>query len=373
MIYFHIPFCKQACHYCNFHFSTSLRHRDVMTDALLKELKMRSGYLEGEPVSSIYFGGGTPSLLPVKDIERIIAAIFKDFEVLPGAEITLEANPDDLSTEWLNDLRNYTPVNRLSIGIQSFHDADLEWMNRAHNAGHARKSLAMAQKAGFEDLTIDLIYGSPTTSDEQWAENLYIAFDHGIPHLSCYCLTVEEGTALHHFVQKGKSLPVDEERAARQFEYLMDQSAKAGYEQYEISNFAFPGRHARHNSNYWLGTNYLGIGPAAHSFNGVSRQWNVANNARYINGVEEGQLVFEQEQLTPDQRFNEYVMTMLRTHWGCRMERLKELHEAGAAVFEQQASSYISKGEMELQEGAYRLTPQGRLLADRIAMELFVG
>lgn len=343
-----------------------------MTEALLGELGLRSGYLLPAPVSTIYFGGGTPSLLPIADLERLLSAIQKQFGWHSDAEITLEANPDDITKEWLSDLKKYTPVNRLSIGIQSFQEADLSWMNRAHTARHARQCLELALGAGFEDLTIDLIYGSPTTTDAFWEENLEIAGEYGIPHLSCYCLTVEEGTALHHHVQKGKKAAVEEERAAHQFEYLMDWADKKGYEQYEISNFALPGRYARHNSNYWRGEHYLGLGPSAHSFNGLSRQWNVANNALYIKGVQESDLQFEQEQLSQEQQFNEYVMTMLRTQWGCAKVRLQELHPEGATRLEAAALVYLSNGWMVEQQGCYQLTKAGRLLADRIAMELFI-
>lgn len=371
-IYLHIPFCKKACHYCNFHFSTSLKHRDEMTGAILRELDIRKGYLDGQSLSSIYFGGGTPSLLPVKEIEQILDAIHKQYQVLPDAEITLEANPDDMTLEWLRDLKNYTPVNRLSIGIQSFSEDDLRWMNRAHHARQGREAIEMAQDVGFTNLTIDLIYGSPTTEDSQWAENLRIALAYGVPHLSCYCLTVEEGTALHHFVKKGTSPPVDEERAARQFEYLMETMEQHGYEQYEISNFALPGCYARHNSSYWKGDHYLGVGPAAHSFNGVSRQWNVANNALYINGVDSGELQFETEVLSAVQRYNEYVMTMLRTQWGCTGDRLEALRSGGKKEFLKTAERFILSGDMVFANNTFTLTKQGRLLADRIAMELFV-
>lgn len=370
-IYLHIPFCKKACHYCNFHFSTSLKHRESMTDAILKELEIRRDYLASQQVSSIYFGGGTPSILPVKEIETLIAAIFRQHVVTADAEITLEANPDDMAPQWLNDLRNYTPVNRLSIGIQSFSDEDLQWMNRAHEARQGRDAIEFAQKSGFDNLTIDLIYGSPTTDDRQWHENLQIAMDYNVPHLSCYCLTVEEGTALDNFVKKGKSKPVDEESAARQFEYLIETAENRGYEQYEISNFALLGRHAVHNSNYWLGEHYLGVGPAAHSFNGHSRQWNIANNALYIKGLEESALNFETEFLSPVQRFNEYIMTMLRTHWGCRESRMEDILPGSSAQFRLAAQKYMQNGEMDFRDDHYVLTASGKLLADRIAMELF--
>jgi oxygen-independent coproporphyrinogen III oxidase len=370
-IYFHIPFCKQACHYCNFHFSTSLRHREAMTTAMLAELDLQRAYLGSAAIESVYFGGGTPSLLTINELVLFFEKINQLYTLLPDAEITLEANPDDLTAEWLADLRRYTPVSRLSIGIQSFSDADLRWMNRAHTADHARRCIDVAQSAGFDQLTIDLIYGSPTTSDEQWADNLRIALAHGVPHLSCYCLTVEEGTALGTRVRKGRQQPVDEEQAARQLEYLMTTTEAAGYEQYEISNFARDGQYARHNSNYWRGVPYLGIGPSAHSYDGTSRQWNVANNALYINELSAQKLPFEREEISPPQRYNEYVMTMLRTTWGCSAAHLHHMGQAYATHFERGVQRHIEAGWVTHEADAYRLTRAGRLLADYVAADLF--
>lgn len=371
-IYLHIPFCKQACHYCNFHFSTSLRSKDEMVTAIVRELDIRRDYLAAADISSIYFGGGTPSLLALGDLERIFEKIHRIHNVLPNAEITLEANPDDLDADKLRDLRMHTPVNRLSIGIQSFRDEDLTWMNRAHNAVHAQACLRAAAAAGFDDLTIDLIYGAPTTTDAQWQENLSIAFDYGVPHLSCYCLTVEEGTALGTFVRKGQQPPVDEAKAARQFEYLLDASAERGYEHYEISNFAQPGRYARHNSSYWMGEHYLGVGPSAHSFNGISRQWNIANNALYMKSLAGGSIPFDIEMLTPVQRYNEYVMTALRTKWGVDRNRISAMGERFAGYFEQEVRRFLVNGTVEQIDDHYTLTRTGKLLADGIAAELFM-
>jgi len=370
-LYLHIPFCKQACHYCNFHFSTTLRSKPAMVEAILRELELQRDYLAGAELGSIYFGGGTPSLLDTAELVQVFEKIYALHRVAPDAEITLEANPDDLSTDKLRDLRTYTPVNRLSIGIQSFFDEDLRWMNRAHNAAHARRCLPAADAAGFHDLTVDLIYGAPTTSDGHWAENVRIALEAGIPHLSCYCLTVEEGTALAHFVKKGTSAPVDEERAARQFEYLQDTAAAHGYEHYEISNFALPGRYSRHNSSYWSGAHYLGVGPSAHSFDGQSRQWNVAHNAHYMTALQAGSVPFEREVLTPAQRYNEYVMTGLRTMWGCDIARIKEFGEPFAGFFSQGIAQFLQNGTLESDGSQLRLTRAGKLLADRIASDLF--
>lgn len=341
-----------------------------MVQAILKELDIQQHFLNGAELGSIYFGGGTPSLLETSELVQIFEQIHRLHRVSSNAEITLEANPDDLTAEKLTELRQHTPVNRLSIGIQSFAEEDLRWMNRAHTAAHARECLDKALAAGFQDLTIDLIYGSPTTSHQQWAENLRIAFQYGIPHLSCYCLTVEDGTALGTFVRRGQQPPVDEERATAQFNMLLEAAAAHGYEHYEISNFALPGRYARHNTNYWRNEPYLGIGPSAHAYNGIARQWNIANNALYIKALEEGRVPFEQEILTPEQRYNEYVMTSLRTMWGADLERIQAM--GFGEHFEKIALSFLHSGDL-LQEGSFfKLTNSGKLLADRIAMELFV-
>lgn len=373
-IYLHIPFCKQACHYCNFHFSTSLKYKAEVVEAILRELELQKDYLLDEPLSSIYFGGGTPSLLNARELERMFEQIERFWTIEPAAEITLEANPDDLSKEKLAELRA-SPINRLSIGVQSFSEEDLRFMNRAHSSSEARLCLEWALAAGFEQLTADLIYGSPTTSDEQWLENIQILTDYGVPHLSCYCLTVEPRTALAHFVEKGRVKPVDEEQAARQFELLMDRMEAAGYEHYEISNFARPGYYARHNSNYWLGEPYLGVGPSAHSFNGKSRQWNVANNAKYRQALQAGERIselegslFERENLSREQMYDEYVLTRLRTRWGCRPE---ELNGRFRKHFLEKIQFWQESGDVLLKNGVYTLSRKGRLLADRIAMELF--
>ena len=375
-IYLHIPFCKQACHYCNFHFSTSLKRRSEMLYALLKELELRVAYLNGEKVQTIYLGGGTPSLLTQEELSLLFEKIEELFEVESSAEVTLEANPDDLSLEHLSWLKD-TPVNRLSIGIQSFVEEDLQFMNRAHKATEAKRCIENALKTGFDNLTIDLIYGTPTMNDEQWAENIQQVLHYGIPHISCYCLTVEPNTALDHFVKKGKAAPVDEEQAARQFEHLMQAMEQAGYEHYEISNFAKPGQYSRHNSNYWLGQRYLGIGPSAHSFDGSSRQWNIANNAKYIDFLQQAEQgifppeVFEKEVLAPAQRYNEYIMTSLRTIWGCRLEHLEKIGTAYKDHFLKHIQPYVEEEAVELRQSSYVLTRKGKLLADRIAMELF--
>ncbi|MCS6929801.1 MAG: radical SAM family heme chaperone HemW [Saprospiraceae bacterium] len=371
-LYIHIPFCKQACFYCNFHFSTVLRLKSDLLKAILTELELRRNYLGGLPLSSVYLGGGTPSLLEAAELVALFKRIEALFPVQPNAEITLEANPDDLTKEKLYELRQYTPINRLSIGVQSFFDADLQWMNRVHNAQQALNCISNAQALGFSNLTIDLIYGLPESPDTHWEENLRLAFSLEVPHLSCYCLTIEEGTALAHFVRSGKSKPVDEERAARQFEYLMDEAERHGYEHYEISNFARPSCYARHNSSYWLGEPYLGVGPSAHSFDGVSRQWNIANNALYIKAIEENRIPAEREVLSLAQRYNEYVMTHLRTMWGCCSSHIaKHFGSVYLEYFEKQVQPFIALGQVHVHHDTYSLTRAGKLLADRIASALF--
>jgi oxygen-independent coproporphyrinogen III oxidase len=374
LLYLHIPFCKQACHYCDFHFSTSLRQKGALVMALIREMELRSEYLSDRVLSSVYFGGGTPSLLDEQELAAIFKAIEQHFQLAPGAEITLEANPDDLSIEKLKSLRD-SPINRLSIGIQSFADADLQFMNRAHQASEARHCIENALKMGFDDFSIDLIYGSPTTSDAQWLENLRIAFDYPLPHLSAYCLTVEPRTALAHQVKIGKALPVDENQATRQFKTLMEEAEKAGFEHYEISNFAKTNRYARHNTNYWRGKPYLGLGPSAHSFDGRSRQWNLANNAGYVKILENAQVenlpqsgLYEIETLSPSQRYNEQVMTSLRTQWGLDLEAVEASFQAH---FLESAQAFLASGQLIREGQIFRLSREGRFLADHIASELF--
>ncbi len=371
-LYIHIPFCKKACHYCNFHFSTSLKLKDDMLAAILIELDLQKDYLKGAIIETIYFGGGTPSLLTVNDLDAIFKKINSVFTVAENPEITLETNPDDLSNDYLLDLKKHTPINRLSIGIQSFSEEDLRWMNRAHNAIEAKMCIEYAQDIGFDNLTVDLIYGAPTTSDELWQRNLQTVFDYDIPHISCYALTVEEGTALHSFVAKKKTPSVSEEHQARQFEILMEQMRRNGYLHYEISNFAQPNHLARHNSNYWLGVPYLGIGPSAHSFDGTSRQWNVAHNPDYIKQLKNHKLPFTKEDLTPEQRYNEYVMTTLRTLWGCDPSVIgKRFGAHFLKYFNQKIVEFVQNETVTTDGKKYFLTDKGRLLADRISMELF--
>jgi oxygen-independent coproporphyrinogen III oxidase len=370
-IYIHVPFCKQACHYCNFHFSTSLKSKNDFISALLEEIAQQSSYLAGEQIDTIYFGGGTPSLLSTAETILILQRLSTTFHINAGAEITLEANPDDLHPQKLADLKA-AGINRLSIGIQSFFEEDLRWMNRAHNASQSLACIEAAHEAGFHNLTIDLIYGTPGLSDEKWHENVHRAIALDIPHLSCYALTVEPKTALDHFISTKKYPDVDADQQARQFLLLMDWTAAAGYEHYEISNFAKPGWRSKHNTAYWLGKKYLGLGPSAHSFNGTSRQWNVANNALYIQSVLKGEIAAEQEVLTKVQQLNEYIMTSLRTMEGLDGVYVANIfgREAAERIFSA-VGKFVQAGSMVRDGARLSLTKQGKLLADGIAAELF--
>lgn len=372
-IYLHIPFCRQACVYCNFHFSTSLKHKDDLLAAMKQEIALRSDYLNGVPVETIYFGGGTPSLLTADEINELFDTICRYHPVAQLKEVTLEANPDDLDNKYIRSLRS-TPVDRFSIGVQSFRDEDLRYMKRAHNAIQADYAIKAAQDAGFTNLSIDLIYGTPGLSDNAWKANLQQVYDLRIPHFSAYALTVEERTALHHNIHTKKTAPVDPEQAAAQFEILMEQVAAMGYDHYEISNLAIPGHYAIHNTNYWKGMNYLGIGPSAHSFNGRSRCWNVANNALYAAGLlRDNKTNAEEEVLTPTEHLNEYIMTSLRTMWGCDLDKIEREWDSNCAKQVEKASHlFREKKWLTEEERILKLTNAGKLFADRIAAELFV-
>jgi len=372
-IYIHIPFCRQACVYCNFHFSTSLKQKPELVAALSEELVLRKNYLQGVPYETIYFGGGTPSLLTADELLRLFDTIQEHYPLGTLKEVTLEANPDDLDRNYLQALK-HTPVNRLSIGVQSFFDKDLLYMKRAHNAQQADYAIKAAQDAGFDNLTIDLIYGTPGLTDSEWKHNLHKVEYLAIPHFSAYALTVEERTALHHAIGKQKAAPVDPEQAAGQFGILVEQAAAMGYDHYEISNLAKPGRYAVHNTNYWMGNPYLGIGPSAHSFNGKQRSWNVANNAQYISSIERDRRPLgETEDLTPIQHLNEYIMTSLRTMWGCDLSKIAaEWSQEYADQVAECAGQFRKKGWLTNTDNKLLLTPDGKLFADRIASELFV-
>ena len=370
-IYIHVPFCRKACHYCNFHFSVSLKSKNDFIAALLKEMDLQQNYLQQEVITSIYLGGGTPSLLEEEDLQQIFKRLSALFTIAPDAEITLEANPDDISSVKLQAWKA-VGINRLSIGIQSFFEQDLVWMNRAHNAVQARHCIVLAQEAGFGNLSIDLIYGTPVLTDEQWQENVSTAIAFNIPHLSCYALTVEPGTALQKMIIQHKKEDTDTEKQARHFLLLMDWLQQADYEHYEISNFARPGSRSRHNSSYWAGKKYLGLGPSAHSFNGSSRQWNIANNGLYIQSVEKNILPFEEEILTDTQRLNEYIMTSLRTQEGLDLNYTAlTFGENARQQLQTNSSKFIATEKLQLNREALQLTKEGKLFADGIAADLF--
>jgi oxygen-independent coproporphyrinogen-3 oxidase len=378
-IYIHVPFCRKACHYCNFHFSTSLALTDSFVTSLLREIDLVApftndtgkSYLGSQVIETIYLGGGTPSLLPAPVICTIIDKIKRHFHLEPGAEITLEANPDDISIEKLKEWK-HAGINRLSIGVQSFFDEDLKWMNRAHAANQAVQSVRAAIGEGFNNITIDLIYGTPALTDEKWKYNVEQALLLGVPHLSCYALTVEPSTALDKMISSNRSPDVDPEKQANQFLLLAEWLETAGYEHYEISNFALPGMRSRHNSSYWQRKHYLGLGPSAHSFNGISRQWNISNNALYIKSLEHGMLPSETEMLTAEQRFNEYVMTSLRTIEGLDIKEVSsQFGEGKSFMLKEAIGKYVQKGHLEEHGNIYTLTREGMLFADGISSELF--
>jgi oxygen-independent coproporphyrinogen-3 oxidase len=369
-IYIHIPFCRKACHYCNFHFSTTHHQIEPMLAAIEKEAFLQKNYLS-ESIETIYFGGGTPSLLSIDQLNNIMVAILTTYKIAPNAEITLETNPDDFEEEKLMAWKKMG-INRLSIGIQSFFEADLQWMNRAHNADQADKCIRMAKAAGFNNITIDLIYGTPTLSDEAWKENVAKAISLDIDHISCYALTVEPKTSLAMMIQQKKMEAVDPDKQARHFSLLMQWLADAGFDHYEISNFSKPGKKSNHNSNYWNGVDYLGLGPSAHSFNGKSRQWNVSNNALYIQSLANDQIPFELEVLTDMERLNEYIMTSLRTMEGLSLDVVqRKWSEKELLQIMEIAQKPLSQGLMIQQDKNLILTNTGKLMADGIASDLF--
>jgi len=365
-IYIHIPFCKSACHYCNFHFSTSLHYKNELLAALLKEVRLQQSFPGMEQVSSLYFGGGTPSLLENEEVNQLIDEIRTHYNLVPDAEITLEANPDDLTEEKLQGWKS-AGINRLSIGVQSFFEEDLRWMNRAHTSSQATEGLELALRY-FDNITIDLIYGTPGLTDEKWQQNVTKAIALGIPHLSCYALTVEPKTPLDKLIRKEQYENVDPDQQSSQFLQLMHWLEEAGYEHYEISNFAIPGKRSRHNSSYWQQQPYLGLGPSAHSFYGNERQWNIANNNTYITALQEDRIPFEKEILTPAQQVNEYIMTSLRTMEGLDLQSVDDIQRK---VLQKGAAKYINSGLLLLREEHLVLTKEGKLLADGIAADLF--
>ena len=365
-IYVHIPFCKSKCAYCNFFSVVSERQRADFLDALKREAVARKDYLGGEEVRTVYFGGGTPSILKVSEISEILDCLKMNYKIAVASEITLEANPDTISKESLLEYKSLG-INRLSIGIQSFFDDDLQYLSRKHDSKHARLVLDWAQEVGFQEVTLDLIYGIPTLTDEKWRKNLEIFFSTGFNHLSAYALTVEEKTALGQRINKGAAAPVNEDATIRQYEILCEMTENQGFEHYEISNFARLGHYSKHNTIYWKGEKYLGLGPSAHSFDGVSRQWNVASVKDYCESYS-----FEREDLTLDDRYNEYIMTSLRTMWGVDLEHIRDnFGEKYAKKFEKGVKNHILTGKMFQKDQKFILNDKGMLFADGIAAELF--
>jgi oxygen-independent coproporphyrinogen-3 oxidase len=369
-IYIHIPFCKQACHYCDFHFSTSLKKKDELIEALCIELVLRKDELN-ENVQTIYFGGGTPSLLNASELQQIFDTITANFTISENPEITLEANPDDLSEEKIKELKK-SPINRLSIGVQSFFEEDLKLMNRAHNATEALQSIKIAQQF-FKNISIDLIYGIPKMTNNRWKENLNIALSLNVPHLSCYALTVEPKTALETFIKKGIVPPVEDEMAQEHYQTLLALTELAGYDNYEFSNFGKDGFHSQNNTAYWEGKPYLGIGPSAHSYDGISRSWNVNNNSKYINSISKGVLPLERELLSNKDKYNEYVMTRLRTKWGVSLSVIENTFgKKYKEYLLAQSCRHVEDGLLLLEDETLKVTKKGKFLSDGIASDLFL-
>lgn len=371
-IYIHIPFCKQKCSYCDFHFSTTFEnYRSDMIEAIINEIEVRKDYLVDQNIETLYFGGGTPSLLTFNELSRIIKKVKTSFPDIQLKEITLEANPDDINKTSLIEWKK-GGVNRLSIGLQSLKSDDLKWMNRAHTVEEALKCIPLARRNGFDNLTIDLIYGLPNLTLEDWENAVQWVINQKVPHISAYCLTVEEKTSLHKLVKTNKIKPASEDQQSEQFTLLINLLQKQGYEQYEVSNFALKGFRSVHNGNYWKGEYYLGIGPSAHSFNGKSRSWNIANNSKYIQLVKEQQHDWvETEVLSHKDRFNELLLTGLRTTDGLKISQLAEILPF-TKEFDQTKSEFIKSGWMIEENGQLKLTKEGLLKADYITSELFI-
>jgi len=369
-IYIHIPFCKQACHYCDFHFSTSLKKKYELIQCIVKELELRKNELQNQTIETIYFGGGTPSLLTRDELELLINTVYENYTISENPEITLEANPDDLSKDLIIQLSK-SPINRLSIGIQSFFERDLKLMNRAHNTKEALECLEIATQY-FDNISIDLIYGIPGLSNEEWIENIETALSFNVSHISCYALTVEPKTALETFIKKGIIDNVDDDLAQEQFNILVDKLEVSGFINYELSNFGKPHYFSRNNSAYWQGKLYLGIGPSAHSFNGDRRSWNVSKNTKYIKTIQKNELPSESETLSKTDKFNEYIMTGLRTIWGVSLEKVEnDFGENYKKQLLQQSEIYIKEHLLYIEDDKLLTTKKGKFLSDGIASNLF--
>ncbi|MFV8353234.1 radical SAM family heme chaperone HemW [Flavobacterium sp. XS2P14] len=369
-IYIHIPFCKQACHYCDFHFSTSMKKKEEMVMAIAKEIQMRKSEFDNQEVETIYFGGGTPSVLTFKEINFLIESVYSHYSVLENPEITLEANPDDLSSERIIELSK-SKINRLSIGVQSFFEEDLQLMNRAHNSAEAKKCLEEATQY-FDNISLDLIYGIPGMSNEKWKQNIETALSFGIPHISSYALTVEPKTALNKLIQTGKIAAPKDEVAQEHFAILVETLEANDFIHYELSNFGKANYFSKNNSAYWLGKKYLGIGPSAHSYDGISRSWNVSNNVLYLKSIQENKLPNEIEILSITDRYNEYIMTGLRTIWGVSLDRIEtEYGMEYLNYLNKQVRKFLEDDLVFIENNILKPTAKGKFLTDGIASDLF--
>lgn len=370
-LYIHIPFCKQACHYCNFHFSTGKDYRDQMIEAICSEIALRKDEIS-DTIETIYFGGGTPSIVDTKHIDAILQTILKNYSVDKDPEITLEANPDDINEKTSSEWKSIA-INRFSIGIQSFSDHQLKWMNRAHNAEQSHKCIDIIRKTGFNNFSIDLIYGAPNQSIMEWEKDLFTATQYEIPHLSCYALTVEKETPLFHLIQRGEKQNISTNLQADAFKLLLGLTKSAGYLHYEISNFSLPGMESKHNSAYWRGVPYLGFGPSAHSFHHNTRSWNISNNIQYMQAIEKYHLPNEKETLSEKDQLNEYIMTNLRLSKGITAQHIKNYWGNEQLLrIEKEISKYLKEHKVEKTDEGWKLTDEGKFFADGIASDLFL-
>jgi oxygen-independent coproporphyrinogen-3 oxidase len=373
-IYIHIPFCKKACFYCDFHFSVSFKIKEKIITAICQELIIRKDFFDPkETISSIYFGGGTPSVLSIKEIDEILGAVYSYYNVEKNAEITFECNPDDLTQDYLRELK-FVGINRLSIGVQSFNDEYLKWMNRSHDASQSKKSIEYGAEAGFNNITLDLIYGLPQLSNKEWSANLNEALSLPINHLSAYSLTMEENTPYIKLVNQGKYKKPSDDISSSHYQILVQQTTDLGWEHYEVSSFCKPGNYSKHNSSYWSGSKYIGVGPSAHSYDGNSRYWNVSDNKSYLECISTKKRYFESEELTVSNRVNEYLLTGLRTKWGVDLELLSDKYDYNVmSLFEKDIKYWISLNWLEMKDSNMKLTNKGMLFADHISSTLFLS
>ncbi len=369
-LYIHIPFCTKRCLYCDFFSNTEMKYKEPYLSAVIRELELRKDYLEGEPVETIYFGGGTPSQLQAADFSRIFEAIHRLFDVSPCAEITLEANPDDMTPGYVAGLQTL-PFNRVSMGVQSFKEEDLRFLNRRHNREQALLAVDLCKKNGLENISVDLIYGLPGQNLEEWKQNLDTVISLDIPHISAYHLIYEEGTALYKLKEAGKITPVDEDLSVALFTSLIDRLTANGYLHYEISNFARPGMLSRHNSSYWIGKKYLGIGPSAHSYNGQNRQWNISSLPGYLQAIDKGVPDIEIENLDINTRYNDFIITGLRTMWGIKFNEIQHQFGKDKLIYcQKQAAPYLKQGLLIEKDDTLTLSRNGIFISDSIMSDL---